>query len=93
MVFQGSRYAGVEVVNPPDISGERHPALALRKLAETPGVLEHVVSDGDRLDLLAHRFYGDPTKYWLILDANPDVLNPFQLLQAGRRILIPADRL
>lgn len=93
MVFQGSRYAPVEVITPPDISGERHRVLALRRLPDTPGVVEHVVSEGDRLDLLAHRFYGDPIKYWLILDANPDVLNPFQLLQPGRRILIPADRL
>jgi nucleoid-associated protein YgaU len=93
MVFQGSRYAGVQVITPPDVSGQRHRVLALRTPAETPGVIEHVVSEGDRLDLLAHRFYGEPTKYWLILDANPDVLNPFQLLQPGRRIFIPADRL
>jgi len=26
---------------------------------------------GDRLDILANRYYGDPTLYWIISSANP----------------------
>jgi nucleoid-associated protein YgaU len=51
-----------------------------------------VVVAGERLDHLAARFYGDPRRYWLILDANPEILDPFDLLVPGRRIRIPRDR-
>jgi Phage Tail Protein X len=47
---------------------------------------------GERLDHLAQRFYGDPLKSWLILDANPEELNPFLLLRPGRRIKVPQNR-
>tara|TARA_R110000796_G_scaffold39892_1_gene99127 strand:+ start:92 stop:415 length:324 start_codon:yes stop_codon:yes gene_type:complete len=30
---------------------------------------------GDRLDLLANRFYGDVTLYWIISISNPDVIS------------------
>lgn len=30
---------------------------------------------GDRLDLLASRFYGDVTLYWIISISNPDVIS------------------
>lgn len=33
-------------------------------------------SDGDRLDLLAQRFYGKSGDWWRILDANPEVTDP-----------------
>jgi hypothetical protein len=31
-------------------------------------------------------------KSWLILDANPEELNPFLLLRPGRRIKVPQNR-
>lgn len=43
----------------------------------------------DRLDLLAARALGDPKMFWRICDAN-DALNPFDLLQLGGRLRIPA---
>lgn len=49
----------------------------------------YVITDGDRLDNLAQRFYGDPTLYWMICDAN-DATDPDELTaQAGRTIVIP----
>jgi len=87
MRFPGSRYAATPVVDAP---GGR--ALARRRVPPAPAVLEHVVRDGERLDQLAARFYGDATRSWLLLDANPEELNPFDLLRPGRRIGVPADR-
>jgi hypothetical protein len=92
MLFAGSRYARTPVVEPLDADGTRSRSLAARSIPDTPGVLEHVVMDGERLDHLASRFYGDPRKYWLLLDANPDELNPLLLLRPGRRIRVPRDR-
>ena len=45
------------------------------------------------LDTLAARFYGEPTKYWLLLDSNPETLNPFELLVAGTTLHVPKNRL
>jgi len=41
-------------------------------------VIEHVVTQGDRLDLLAARYLGDPTLFWQICDEN-DVMKPEEL--------------
>jgi len=87
MRFQGSRYAHTPVV---DAGGAR--VLGRRAIPAAPGLLEHVVMDGERLDQLAGRFYGDPTRSWRLLDANLGELNPFDLLRPGRRIAVPADR-
>lgn len=93
MVFKGSRYTQVEVIQPPAPDGRAPRALAARPVAPTPGRLEHVAAEGERLDQLAARYYSEPTKYWLILDANPDVLNPFELLEPGRIVYIPQNRI
>ncbi|MGW6545298.1 hypothetical protein ACWGBH_20925 [Streptomyces massasporeus] len=49
----------------------------------------HAVSAGERPDLLAQRYFGDPGQWWQIADANP-VLDPRELTdEAGRVIDIP----
>jgi nucleoid-associated protein YgaU len=92
MIFQGSRYATTAVIAAQGGRGALARALELRRIPSTPGVLEHVVVEGERLDQLAQRFYGDPLKSWLILDANPEEINPFLLLRPGRRIRVPQNR-
>jgi nucleoid-associated protein YgaU len=42
-------------------------------------VATHTVRSGDRLDLIAARYLGDPLMYWLICDAN-GAIRPDQLL-------------
>jgi nucleoid-associated protein YgaU len=93
MIFKGSRYTSIAVIQPLAADGKSRRVLAERPIAPAPAALQHVVSDGERLDQLANNFYAEPTKYWLILDANLDVLNPFELLQAGRTIAIPPNRI
>jgi nucleoid-associated protein YgaU len=92
MIFEGSRYARTAVIPALDSRGEAVRALDLRRIPPTPGVLEHVVVEGERLDQLAQRFYGDPLKSSLILDANPEELDPFLLLRPGRRIKVPQNQ-
>lgn len=41
-------------------------------------VIEHIVTQGDRLDILAARYLGDPTLFWQICDEN-DALRPEEL--------------
>ena len=54
--------------------------------------LIYQVREGDRLDTLAHKFFHDPRKWWLIADANPDAMTPEELLIPGRQLRIPKDR-
>ncbi|MFF8958235.1 hypothetical protein [Streptomyces sp. NPDC014894] len=49
----------------------------------------HTVSDGERPDHLAQRYFGDPGQWWRIADANP-VLDPYELTaEPGRVIDVP----
>lgn len=52
-------------------------------------VTTHTVSDGERPDLLAHHYFGDPGQWWRIADANP-VLDPRELTdEPGEELHIP----
>jgi nucleoid-associated protein YgaU len=92
MFFDGSRYQ--RVADAGFVDGEGRPVLlkATREPVATELALVYEVREGDRLDLLAHRFFHDPRKWWLIADANPDVLTPEELLIPGRQLRIPKDR-
>lgn len=92
MFIKGSRYERVEEYTPVDSSGEKNRVKKVRKTPETKGRFLHTVKEGDRLDLLAYTYYKNPTKFWLICDAN-NVMYPTDLLEVGRKIIIPPDRL
>jgi hypothetical protein len=88
----GSRYFDTPPFDPPD--GGRPPFRGLRPRHIGPalGVIEHVLREGDRLDLLALHYYNDPRRWWRIADANPEVVHAADLTlreQAGSVILIP----
>jgi hypothetical protein len=44
--------------------------------------------EGDRLDIVGSKYFADPTQYWRILDANPDILDPMGI-SPGQQIRIP----
>jgi nucleoid-associated protein YgaU len=92
MFFEGSRYRRTADAAFTDGDGRTATLKATRTPVPTELALVYQVREGDRLDLLAWRFFHDPRKWWLIADANPDVLDPAELLQPGRSIRIPRDR-
>jgi len=49
---------------------------------------EHVVSQGDRLDLITHKYLGDPEQFWRVADANGAVRPEELTEQIGRRLRI-----
>lgn len=53
-------------------------------------IVEHTVTQGERLDHLTARYLGDPTLFWRVCDVN-GVLHPAELEQMGRvvRIALP----
>ena len=86
-----SRYHGVELRSLFEPSGREIKYLARRFVPmqdrfET--IHEHVVTEGDRLDNLAFKYFNDPEQFWRIADANNE-LNPFELTAVpGRKIRI-----
>ncbi len=75
-------------------AGETRPFRGVRpRTISTPdGVIEHVVTQGERLDLLSLYYYNDTRLWWRILDANPEILFGGELSLerfVGGVILIP----
>ena len=63
-----------------------------RRFAPSPEgmttIVEHSVSQGERLDNITARYLGDPLQFWRVCDAN-NVLRPDELTeQIGRTIKI-----
>ena len=46
---------------------------------------------GDRLDILANQYYGDPTLYWIISAANPSQSFSSMYIIEGSQLRIPND--
>ena len=63
-----------------------------RRFVPQPGapnfatIASHTVRQGDRLDLIAARYLGDPLVYWLICDAN-GAIRPDDLFETPGRVL------
>lgn len=52
-------------------------------------VVDHVLIAGERMDMLAHRYYGDDQLWWVIAAANR-IVDPFSLT-SGMTLRIPLD--
>ncbi len=52
-------------------------------------VKQHTIHDGDTLESLARRYYGDPERAGDILEANRAVLSDPQVMPIGVKIVIP----
>jgi nucleoid-associated protein YgaU len=72
-------------------SGQTITYLA-RRFVPQPGapnfatVATHTVKQGDRLDLLAAKYLGDPLMFWLICDAN-GAIRPDELVETPGKVL------
>jgi hypothetical protein len=89
MFAQGSRYAQVQTAIYTDRAGGQHPYVLLRAFPPAAPTRQlYSVASGDRLDLIAYRFFGDPLQFWRLCDAN-DELRPEDLEQAGHEIRVP----
>lgn len=87
MIDRDSRYAHVPVLGLRDAFGREIAYLDRRIIPDAPRIAAHIaVQDGDRLDLVAHRAYGDARQSWRVMDANPDP-EPLRLAdRPGRRL-------
>ena len=51
----------------------------------------YTVIEGDTLDGIAYKYYGNANLYWAILDANPQYLSELDI-QVGDVLMIPSVR-
>jgi nucleoid-associated protein YgaU len=91
MFFDGSRYLRVAEYSLTDAQGTSRTLKRVREPLVLEAAHQYQVREGDRLDLLAAKFYRNPRKWWLIADANPQCLSPDELLVPGQVILVPRD--
>jgi nucleoid-associated protein YgaU len=86
-----SRYANIETASFTLPDG-RVVAYKRRRFlpqgAEMTLLVEVVVTEGDRLDLITARTLGDPEQFWRICDAN-NATNPFDLNEPGAVLRVP----
>ena len=89
MFFKGSRYEKVPTAEIVGKSGRVTKYKRIRFIPDTPATRQHVILQGERLDLIAHRYYRDPELFWRICDANKAMLPDELVAEVARRILIP----
>ena len=86
-----SRYYGIEITSLTTPDGEQVPYLRRRFLPPSGAFAllhDHVVGDGERMDLIAANELGDAEAFWRICDAN-DAMRPEDLVSPlGRRLRI-----
>jgi hypothetical protein len=86
-----SRYYGTGTLTYVSPSGEAITYLA-RRIVPQPGapnfatIAQHMVRQGDRLDLIAAKYLGDPLIFWLICDAN-GAIDPRDLVATPGKVL------
>jgi hypothetical protein len=86
-----SRYYGFSVLQFTAPNGQVIPYLA-RRIVPQPGapnyatIAQYTVAQGDRLDLIAAKYLGDPLMAWLICDANGAV-QPHDLVATPGSVL------
>jgi nucleoid-associated protein YgaU len=85
-----SRYFELATVEAKAAGGRPVTALTLRIVDPATGD-PYRVGEQDRLDLIAERSYGDPTRFWRIADANSE-LDARRLIEPGRDINVPPTR-
>ena len=89
MFTPSSRYANVPDRTLTDETGREIRYKGQRFIQETPGSLAHAVTQGERLDRIAHRYYGDAERFWRICDANGAMWPPDLSETPGRLLIIP----
>lgn len=94
MFAPGSRYQALPVarhtVSRPD--GTVHEVRYvlrrfLPRVEDHTTLVEHTVAAGERLDILAARYVGDPTQFWRLCDAS-GALRPQELEVVGRVVVV-----
>lgn len=88
MFLESSRYFNQKTADTVTKRGRHEKAVKLRRLPVV-GSKSIIVKGDHQLDIIAHRQYGDATRFWHIADANTELEAQQLLATTGRVINIP----
>jgi phage tail protein X len=89
-ISANSRYAASTVVSitSSETGQPVNVIVPSQQQAYTFSYISHMLTVRDRMDVLANRYFGDPTLWWQIADANPEILD-WSNVAPGTVIRIP----
>lgn len=86
MIFRNSRYTKTPLYNR---DGNLIFKIRTRNKVSEKQSMTHVYSEGDRLDLLAFRYYADDQLWWVLLEANKQFRSEMDI-PYGAELIIPS---
>jgi phage tail protein X len=89
MISATSRYASSSVVAVSEGGQDVSVITPSPASAYSFTYISHMLTQYDRLDSLASQYFGDPTQWWRVAQANPDVAMDWTSVPPGTIIRIP----
>lgn len=84
-----SRYAQSSVVSITVNGQSRQTIVSSEQIPFVIQFIFHQVTSNERIDNIAYQYYGDATRWWVIADANPEILD-WSTITQGTLIRIPS---
>jgi hypothetical protein len=89
MIYTDSRYAEGIAVKTYDARTNKYQVSIFRQFPSSSSEFHYYVwTQRDRIDLVAAEFLGDPSLWWVIMDYNPEISNPWDI-PLGANLRIP----
>jgi hypothetical protein len=90
LIYTDSRYASGLIFKAYDSRKEQYSATVLRQFPiQSSGFYHYTWTERDRIDEVAQEFLGSASFWWVIMDFNPEVIDPFDI-PVGTVIRIPS---
>jgi hypothetical protein len=90
MIFYESRYADSFIYKAYDARRNSYQINVVRNFpTEDAGFFYYTWVEGDRIDLLANTYLGNPSFWWKLLDYNPEIIDVFDI-PVGTLVRIPS---
>lgn len=88
MILEGSRYTSADIVAVETADTFRRMVVENPPYSTEFPALLLISEEFDRIDLLAYRFYEDPSMWWVIAYANPEI-HVWDPIPVGVELRIP----
>lgn len=89
MIVLGSRYQGEQLYVQQEPGGAAHQFVLRSTLpSDVPTNRTHAWEESDRIDRVAEKYLGSGDFWWMVLDRNPEVIDP-QNITPGTVLRIP----
>jgi hypothetical protein len=89
MIFTDSRYADGTLIKAQDSRTNTYRLGVYRKFpTKSVQYYQYVWAEGDRIDSVTNNLMGNPSFWWQIMDANPEIINPTDI-PVGTILRIP----